>query len=386
MNLTLTWILTLAIISGQLIRLPFGNGAITPIDSALIISSLILIIKNRFHLEKPPLFLKLFLGFIMVGLFSLIFSPLNLTGTEFTNSSFYLVRLSMFAIFALFLFSNNTQTFRTKIKNLLLISGASLAVLGILQFIFFPNLITLAESGWDPHFFRTASTFLDPNFAGAFFVLTLLIVMSHLGGVSARTPRVSYILFAIVYLALLTTFSRSSYLMFAVSGFSFAFFKKSKKIAIYVLILFTLLILAFQIYIQVIAKPYNISREQSASFRMSAWLQGLTIFQSSPILGVGYNSYRYAIQEYKLADGQFLKSHGSSSNDSSILFVASTTGMVGLTIYFLFLLSFFKKPLSQDFILPSAILGLFVHSIFANSLFYPPILLWIFLKAAGIKK
>ena len=173
----------------------------------------------------------------------------------------------------------------------------------------------------------------------------------------------------IVYLALLTTFSRSSYLMFLVSGISLAFFQKSKKILLGTFILFIGLLIGFQIYTQAVATPRGINREQSASFRLSTWQQGLTIFQHSPLMGVGFNTYKFAIREYNLSDSQFLESRGSTTNDFSLLYVLATTGIVGLTVYLLFIL---HLP-------PVAILGLLIHSIFANSLFYPPILLWLIL-------
>ncbi len=385
MGVFLILILTLAIVCGQLIRIPLGNGAVTSIDLAVILFSAFLAFKNKFHFNNTPLFLKFFFLFILIGLISSFFTPLKLASNEFLNGFFYLIRLLFFVVFLLFLLSDNSKFIKIKVANILIFSGVALSILGIMQFIFFPDLGILSNQGWDPHFFRTVSTFLDPNFAGAYFVLTLLVI-SHLRGENRMTPRVFYIIFAIVYLALLTTFSRSSYLMFLVVGLSFSYFQKSKKLATFILILFVILLLSFQIYTQVVAKPRNISREESASFRLNAWQQGLTIFQKFPILGVGYNNYRYAISEYKLGDNQFIESHGSSSNDSSLLFVAATTGIFGLIVYLLFLISLFQFGLiNNNFVLTSSIIGLLVHSIFANSLFYPPILLWLFLKSADTK-
>lgn len=369
-------ILTLAVTGGQLIRIPFGSGNITPIDAGLIATSVLLLFK--FKPYNPPLFIKFFLIFLATGLISLILSPLNLSPEEFLNSLLYLIRLSLFAIFLVMLFSDQAKLFRSKIQNILLYSGIFLATLGLLQFIFLPDLSFLSKEGWDPHFFRTVSTFLDPNFIGAYFVLTLLLFLQK----RALKQRWQIIFFAIIFLALLTTFSRSSYLMFLISGLSISWLKKSIKTALLILILFALLLLSFQIYTQVVAKPRNISREQSASFRLNTWQQGLDIFQKSPLLGTGYNAYRFAIQKYNLADNGFIKSHGSSGNDSSLLFILATTGLTGLVFYLLFLITLARFGLSENIALPSALIGLLVHSLFANSLFYPAILLWIFLKSA----
>ena len=174
----------------------------------------------------------------------------------------------------------------------------------------------------------------------------------------------------------MTTFSRSSYLMFLVSGIYLSLIKKSKELFLKVLLLFIILISAFYSYNQSVAAPRGIDREQSAVYRITTWQQGLNIFQQSPILGVGFNAYRFAIREYKLSDAQFLESRGSTSNDFSIFFVLATTGTLGLISYLLFI-----------FHLPRiAILGLLVHSFFANSLFYPPILLWLLLISIDHKE
>ncbi len=373
-------ILTLVIISGQLIRIPFGAGNLTPVDIGLIITSIFLIFKIKLY--NPPLFIKFFLAFLATGLISLIFSPLNLSFTEFSNSLFYLIRLSLFAFFLLLCFSDKSKPFRSRIQSILLYSGISLAILGLLQFIFLPDLSFLSKDGWDPHFFRTVSTFLDPNFVGAYFVLTLLLFLQR----RVFYPKWQILFFAVVFLAVLTTFSRSSYLMFLISGLSISWLKKSIKTALLILTLFAILLLSFQIYTQVVAKPRNINREQSASFRLTTWQQGLDIFQKSPLFGVGYNSYRYALQKYDLADNQFIESHGSSGNDSSLLFIMATTGLIGLIFYLLFLITLARFGLSENIALPSAVIGLLVHSLFANSLFYPAILLWLFLKSADTSK
>lgn len=173
--------------------------------------------------------------------------------------------------------------------------------------------------------------------------------------------------------------------MFFVSGISFSLLKKSKKIFAATIILFVVLMLGFQLYTQLIAKPKGIDRKQSASYRIDTWQDGLSIFQKSPFLGVGFNTYKYALREYKLADEQFLESRGSSTNDSSLLYVLATTGIIGFSIYILFLISILKISIKNNYLVVAALSGLIIHSFFANSLFFPFILIWILLKASDIK-
>lgn len=350
------WILTLGLISGQLIKIPFGLGGITLLD-LVVIFILILNIK-KIDIKALPLFIKTGLLFLSVCLLSLLFTPLHLSIPEYINSFFYILRFGLYLSCGLLIFKNPIK--------ILQISGVSLAILGLLQFIFIPDLRFMEKFGWDPHYFRTVSTFLDPNFLGAYFVIASLAL------------RNKKIFFAIIYISLFVTFSRSSYLMFLVSFSTFSFLSKSIRLFIVTSILFLGLMGGFWIYTQLVTNPRGIDRSASASYRLGTWQQGLNIFGKSPILGVGFNSYRYAIREHGIEDAQFLNSKGSTTNDFSLIYVLATTGVLGLAAYLVFLISILK---SRSIIILSLIPGLLVHSIFNNSLFYPFILIWIIILA-----
>lgn len=350
------WILTLGLISGQLIKTPFGLGGITLLD-LVVIFILILNIK-KINIKALPLFIKTGLIFLFMCLLSLLFTPLHLTIPEYINSFSYSIRFALYLFAGLVVFKDSLR--------ILQISGISLAILGILQFIFIPDLRFMEIFGWDPHYFRTVSTFLDPNFLGAYLVITALAL------------RDKKILFAIIYVAILLTFSRSSYLMFLVSFLILSFLSKSMRLFIVTSILFLGLMGGFWIYTQLVTIPRGIDRSASASYRLGTWQQGVNIFEESPLLGVGFNSYRYAIREYGIGDTQFLNSRGSTTNDFSLIYVLATTGVLGLAAYLGFLISIFK---TKSIIIISFLAGLLVHGIFNNSLFYPFILIWVIILA-----
>lgn len=372
-NLT-TFILSASILTGQLIKLPVTNTlGPTLLDFSVIFLAVYGLIKLRFKLRKPPKYILAGGVFITIAALSLLTTPLHLNKSEYLISFSYTLRFSALILLGWIIYS---EGLKLSLEKMLTFSGIGLAILGLAQFILFPNLGFLENQGWDPHFFRTVSTFLDPNFAGAYFVLTLILL---------RPPRV-FIIFLVVYFALMTTFSRSSYLMFLVSGVIYSFLKKSQFLFLSTLILFLGLLLGFQIYTTMVAKPRNIDREQSASSRFNTWEQGLKLFEKSPILGIGFNAYRYGLKEFNLGNEQFLKSHGSSSNDSSLLFVSATTGVMGLISFLSFLAILLKESVKRNLFLAAALTGLILHSFFSNSLFYPPILAWIIFSAAVPKK
>lgn len=378
----ITFILIASILAGQLIKLPVANNlGPTLLDFSVIFLVVYGLIKLRFKLKKPPAYILAGGIFITIASLSLLTTPLHLNKFEYLISFSYTLRFTAIILLGWIIYSEGLIS----MEKILTFSGVGLAVLGLIQFILFPNLGFLENQDWDPHFFRTVSTFLDPNFVGAYFVLTLILLSTHLGDGKYRQPRI-FIIFLVVYFALLTTFSRSSYLMFLVSGIIYSLLKKSRFIFVSTLILFLGLLLGFQIYTQAVAKPRNIDREQSASSRFNTWEQGIILFQKFPIFGVGFNAYRYGLKEFNLGNEQFLKSHGSSSNDSSLLFVASTTGVLGFIAYLYFLGTLFKFANRINLILTAGLTGLLIHSFFANSLFYPPILAWILLISAAPKK
>lgn len=376
-------ILALAIAAGQLIKISLGaNGGITLLDVVVALFCSLGIIKLRFKLKKPPQQIFAALIFAAAAAVSLMLTSLNLKITDYLVSFSYTLRFLLYVFFAWLLYSGAFGNLRKNIDRALILSGIVIAILGLLQFIFYPNLDFLAVLGWDPHYFRTASTFFDPNFVGAFFVLTLILISQSL----KQDKKWGLIFFIIIYVALLTTFSRSSYLMFLISGLILSFFKRSKLVFISTVILFAILMLGFRTYTQAVAKPKHIDRSQSASFRLNTWQQGLILFQKAPILGVGYNAYRYGLRQYNLGDNQFLQSHGSSSNDSSLLSVLSTTGFIGFAAYLYFLFKIFKNAGEKNLSLRAGLIGLIIHSFFANSLFYPPILAWILIISITSKK
>ncbi len=380
------WILTFSLLAGQLIKIPLSNqGGITILDIVIIFLCLFGLIRLKFHLKKPTFFITAGLIFTLVALISLMLTPLHLKISEYFISLFYSVRFCSYILLSWIIFSGGLNKIKEQINKILTFSGIGLAILGLLQLIFLTNIDFLTSLGWDPHYFRTVSTFLDPNFLGGFFTLTLILIIQN------DKRNLNILFFLIVYFGLLTTFSRGAYLSYGASFIILSILNKSAKLLFLTAFLCLGLFLGFNIYQHTVATPRNIDRIQSAEFRLNTWQQGLTLFQIAPILGVGFNSYRYGLREHHLAGEGFLKTHGSSTNDSSLLFVASTTGIIGLMSYALFLSTMLKSAWinylqknSWGVILISGIAGTFIQSFFANTLFYPFILIWIILVAINL--
>ncbi len=383
------FLLLIGIATGQLIKLSVSDQA-GPIllDVSVTLAVILGLISVKFNIFKASLTIKAALLFILIATVSLAFSPLHLSSQEQVISGAYILRFSLYIILG-YLISNNFFKTPSQLPNVFIYSGLILSLIGFFQFVFFPDLGFLESNGWDPHYLRTVSTFLDPSFLGTFLSLSTLALYSQKTNLSPKKFRIFFVL---IFGCLLLTFSRSAYLMFAAAFFSLSGLIRSLKLAKLTTLLTLILITSFALYTIFIANPRNINRERSASYRFGTWTLGFQIFQRYPILGTGYNTYRFALERFHLLPATAIQSRGASSNDSSILFVAATTGLIGLAVYLVFYITLIRstgQTEKKDYFTLAGLIGLFIASIFNNALFYPPILLWLISapalsKASGI--
>ena len=179
---------------------------------------------------------------------------------------------------------------------------------------------------------------------------------------------------AVVFLSLsvLFTYSRSSYLiLFVVFLFDFIknkenFLFRSKKF----LLLNSLFLIIFLLP-KNIGEGTTLTRTVSGNSKLINYMETIEIFKKSPVLGVGFNNICKAREVY-LGDTN-TESHGCNGADSSILFLIATTGVIGLILFVNFII---KIPASYTLVTSLAVV--LIHSLFANSLFYPHIMFWLF--------
>lgn len=362
---------------GEIIRIDFGNSVmIKPLDigiAILVVSWVIVKFFKRQKIKQANILIPLVL-FATSGLFSLIVSNLRLSLSEFSISFSYLVRWVTYAgIF--FIVLDFDEDFKKKISNLLIFIGSLIVGLGYVQYFFYSNLRNLFYLGWDEHMYRMFSVFLDPNFAGAFFVLFFLFLISlFLKKKSILIGMLSMLTLGAVFL----TFSRSALIMLIISSI-LLFILMNKKIWVAILlgIVFVVLTVSSK-YFNI--ENINLFRIVSSEARLNSAKKAIEIIGAHPILGVGFNAYRYAKLDINMRNNSlYLVSHADAGVDNSFLFVLATTGIVGFTLY-LFL--WFRILKIASILAIASIAGVFVDSMFINSLFYSFIMLWIWIILA----
>ena len=372
---------------GVVARLPvFQSAYIYPIDGVVAFIFLVVlyrIITSKKNPFKIPLFKPLAL-FIGVAFISLVLNSFKLEVSELLVSFLYLVRFIAYSAL-LFVFHRLDEVAAKRFKLYLSLSGFTIVMLGFVQYFLYPNLRNLSYLGWDEHLYRMFSTLLDPNFAGAFFVLEFFLLLALFQEEKSRISRISFLYIVALLLtatALLLTYSRSSYGMFLVGGSAYFLFSRQKKLVF---------LLASMFFVGILVLPKNFGgegvkllRTSSIFARADAQRKAITIFANSPLFGVGFNAYRYAQKRYGfLEQGSWETTHAGAGVPNSFLFVLATTGIVGLLLYSYFWLNVFRKlymkrrSLFRTAVIAS-ILGVFVHSLFENSLFYPFLMIWLF--------
>jgi O-antigen ligase len=254
--------------------------------------------------------------------------------------------------------------------SLLLIGGAT-AIVGYVQYFLIPDTRFLQLNNWDPHFFRLIGSFLDPGFTGIILVFTLVYLTLH--------PLKHWILntlsWATVYMAIALTYSRSSYIAF-LFGIGFISIKRKS----YPLLVLSLLamFLTYNLLPRPAGEGVNLERTSTIEARIINWKNSFKIFSQNPFLGTGFNVYRYVQKNQGLLpQDDWLENHAGAGADSSLLFVAATTGVIGLVCYLFYLIRLFKLPNLNYYVIP-----LLAHSLFLNSLFYPAVLVWLSILVA----
>jgi O-antigen ligase len=330
---------------GQLFRLNFLNFSFPLFSLALLPLAFFNLLTHRNILKKlnhPATY------FIIFSLLTLIF---NWFKYSFSFSSlFYWLRLSALLSFLVFPLKIDQKT--NKFFQLILWSSL---IFAFIQYLIWPDFTSFSTQNWDPHLYRLIGTFFDPTFTGLIFLLFILKIYFNYSS--------SKLLIFLPYLGLALTYSRSSLLAFFIV-FSFISLKTKKLL----LFLSTTLLIFLTIFLlpRMPGEGTKLERTSSIKAKIVNYKEGIKLFSTSPIIGVGYNNLPIIRNN--------INSHSSSGFDGSLLTIAITTGFIGLI---LFSKIFFSSLGSSSLYWQSLILAIFIHSLFANSLLYPWILFYL---------
>lgn len=335
---------------GQLARVNTGlfEKSIPILDLGIVILSFINLFS--FKAKNKINFPLLFFLFYMI------------TRSVFANpsllSSAYLLRFGSL-ILLLALPSKNLNKNRTPIRRLFLLVITANAIFGLIQYFLWPDFTFFSSQNWDPHLHRLVSTFFDPTFTALIYIFGLQITHQQ----QNLNKTIKWGLYLLLFVSLTLTYSRAGMAVFV-----FLVYLNNKK--------FThLAVLVSLITILILPRPpgegTKLERTSTIRARIVNYQQAISLSQKNPIFGIGYNNLPRIKSQLGLSQPQ---SHSASAFDSSLLTILSTTGFIGL---FLFLLGIKKHLKDTNPINRNLVFLVLLHSLSANSLLYPWILLII---------
>ena len=383
---TLIFLLILVFPFGQLTRLPLNIPEINIYFHDIIIVFLILSwgLGKVFKKEKLgfPKLTKPILGFFITALFSLVLAVPYFKSRELIIAFLYLLRwVSYSGLY--FVLTDNLKGSETKRKNilqLLLMSCTTAGFLGLLQYIFIPDIRPLTEFGWDPHYYRVVGSYLDPGYTSLIYVLGLILVIDKLFKLNKNSKKSLYLKvnFIFIYIALALTYARSGYLAYLASMLIISWWKKRPK-------MFCLALFFGILTIYLLPRPggegVKLERQSTIFSRIKNYKQALEISLDKPVFGIGFNTYRYGQRNHGfLKSDNFQKNHAGAGADSSLLFIMATTGIIGLLIYLNLIAEILKPAIkNKNLIVFVSLAAVLVHSFFNNSLFYPWTMIWLWI-------
>lgn len=353
------WLLITLVLSlgfGQLLRLEY-LGIPLYLHDVLVICLLALqvpiLVKNyKERIFVIPQGLKLFiLALVLSGVYSLTLYPL---AALYIPALYTLRLLSYIALFMCLKIQ--------KIKfptSIFMISGLVTIFIGLIQYIFLPDMRIFANLGWDDHLARLTMPHFDPTFTG---VMIGLFALSMLGLTTVFTIPI----LLLSTLAILLTYARSVWLALLIIGFIYI---KNQKL---LLLFLVSLIIGVFILPQSFGEGTNLLRTYSITSRAESDMRYIKKYNWGLIIGRGMNTL---ILDSPATE---LENHATGPNNS-YLYLLLTSGILGLVGWSMFMYSIYKQSIHK-----SMVMFLFLASIFNNVMFYPFALLWILLFESTI--
>lgn len=365
--------LTLVFVAlGQLTRIQFSAwGAVYLFEFTMAAGVILWLIQITRHpkLQLPPYGLSLIIFSLSLGL-SLVFNLDYLSGNLIMAGSYWL-RWCLYALFGLSIW----DLFRRGAVKLspaviLLNLGLIFLTFGFLQYLLVPDTRWLYDLGWDDHYYRMLGLILDPGFFGLLMVL-LLINLERFKGKYRR------FYFYLAFAALILSYARSAYLTYLIAITVYGW-QASKALIVKRAGLLLLSVLIFIVLLPPPSEGTRFDRGYSVTQRAESSVNGLELFRSRPLFGIGYNAYRLYTQD-NLENA--LRPVHPSGPDNSLVLILSTAGLTGMAAFVYFYGTLIRLFRLKPWIFASLVAILF-HSLTNNSFFYPFVLIWLLIMIA----
>lgn len=383
----------LSIILGQLLRIQLPNSDNTVIINDLLLPAVIVawllkrLASKHWPIPRSSLTLPMLL-WAGIAVISLVVNRSGYSQSEILSGALYLVRWIEYAA-VLIIGYDAVRTRQRAMRYVVLCvwTGVLLSILGFIQLKVFPDFSFMVPKGWDPHVGRLLSTWFDPNYLAGYLAFLTSIALAIALSRPWRQAGWWWTAVGIMTAAVILTFSRSGYLAFAAGVGMVALFRSRTILVLGFLSLITVVLFVPRVQERVIGIR---TIDETAQLRLVSWQDAWTVYQDHPIIGVGYNLYKYVQVQYNFLAKT--SEHSASGSDSSLLTVGVTTGAVGLLAYLWLLGAMIREAWRtwRDRSLPrewqgfglglgAGLVALIIHGQFVNGLLYPHLMqvMWL---------
>ncbi|MFH1353867.1 MAG: O-antigen ligase family protein [bacterium] len=394
-------VLLASLVIGQVLRfpLPGQGGGLLISDLAVVIILISALISLIFNTKKLPVtsyqLLVTITPFILWSLFTLIIRVPELGLPNSAVAFAYWSRLAAHLLLlpALLILFQDARIAATARRGLI-ITTTILILLGFLQLWLVPDFSTLTKLGWDPHQNRLTSTWLDPNFFGAFLAIMLpfIIIRTTRQACPPKlqrrwNPSLLLVLVALIIIALLLTQSRSALIALTLSTLIFSPLiiaralhrvTRARLVAAISSLLLILLLLgsaAFLLHDRLVG---IVILDATARLRLDALKEVWPLAEQHALLGVGYNAYQFAAAKAGLISD--FNIHSRAGADNSLLTLWITTGLIGVILFF-FPWAFIMLR-TRSLLVLFSFTTLLIHSQFVNSFLYSHLLITLIVITA----
>lgn len=372
MTINIFFYLTFVFFSlGQLGRISFFGQQVSIYlyEIFLVITLFFLFLKYQF---KPVIYafykFKSICIFFLILVITYLLTLLRFYYFENLIGLLYLLRLTLYFLYFFYL----TYHIRINLKFVVIIFKALniflfiTLIFSLVQYLFYQDLRNLFYLGWDPHLLRMFGTFFDTFLSSAIYGLLFLFILFQV------KKNLKFFLLPIIFIFLILTFSRASYVAFLISLTVFFLRKKFYKTLFLILFAFVLILL-------LVPKPsgegVNLKRKASLNARWDDYKRAIGLFQKNPLLGVGYDRIRYAKKQIGLVNDQnFEITHAGAGFHSSFLIILVSSGVLGLLVFVKMVFDLAKISLFSKIYL----IFVSLFSLFDNVLLHPFVLLLLF--------
>jgi len=256
-------------------------------------------------------------------------------------------------------------------------------ILAWAQYLLLPDARFLLKFGWDEHYYRMIGMVLDPNYLGVMLGMIGVYAMNKEEGEKIWNRSNTW-LAVMSLVGLAVTFSRASWLALIVVScwllvISEVFRKKLGRLGGLGILGIIGIIGMWLAVPKSGGEGINLWRTNSIEQRVVSWREGINIWLDHPWLGVGFNNYAAVMDKV-----QESTNHAGNAPSSSWILLLATVGAIGVGGLGVIggIRGIGEIAKNKLWIGILAMIG--IHSIFNNTMFFPPVLgLLALIKAAS---